>query len=356
VKSSVRLLIPFDLGLELDFVGPDAKEIAKEVSTKPAANITFQGRIFSDASVTARIYKFGVGLIELTFTAEGDLGLFTALSCQAEAIAVGKTGITAWARSLVDGLIERAERFASHRYERRLDEVDPFAVFVLEKGAVASADAFVKKHRKALYGIVAGEPDYDDLSDFVLEQEKLVNFGYYENELILIKRFGAVVASGESRTILELIRLAYALHWNLRAYNVFLDQEGDLAQAMLSNLPPWYKLWVMPRRYQQFSREAIGFGMDKLAIVDSLHNFTLQVPRIDSDWHLRTVYKNVEREFDIDDLSRAVESKLERIEEAYNSARDFLSTNFFIAVEIVLILSLAWMVLDTSLLFIIAQK
>jgi hypothetical protein len=40
--------------------------------------------------------------------------------------------------------------------------------------------------------LVCGEPNYDALSDFVLEQEKLRNFGYYENELILIKRFGAL--------------------------------------------------------------------------------------------------------------------------------------------------------------------
>ncbi len=204
--------------------------------------------------------------------------------------------------------------------------------------------------------MVSGEPNYDALSNFVLDQEKLVNFGYYENELILIKRFGAVVSSEESRAVLDLIRLAYALYWNLRAYNFFLDREMDNAQALLADLPPYYKFWAMPRRYQAFSREAMGFTLDKLAIVDSLYNVSVNMPRIDSDWHLRTIHKYVEREFDIDDLSKAVEAKLERIEEAYNSAREFLSTNFFIAVEIVLILSLAWMVLDTSLLFVIARK
>src|SRR5262249_39825929 len=151
-------------------------------------------------------------------------------------------------------------------------------------------------------------------------------------------------------------RLTYALYWSLRSYSFFLDKEIDNAQALLSHLPPYYKVWVMPQRYQRFSVEAMGFGMDKLAIVDSMHNVAGKIPRIHSDWHLRTIYKNIEREFDIDELSKAVEVKLERIEEAYNSARDFLSTNFFIAVEIVLILSLAWMVLDTCLLFVIAHK
>lgn len=172
----------------------------------------------------------------------------------------------------------------------------------------------------------------------------------------MIKRFGAVVSSGEAGIILEMIRLAFAQYWSLRAYNHVLDAEVDKAQALLAHLPPYYKFWSMPGRYQAFSREALDFVRDKLAIVDSLHNVSASIPRIDTDWHLRTIHKNVEREYDMDDLIRSVDVKLERIEQSYNSARDFLSTNFFIAVEIVLILSLAWMVLDTCLLFIIAQK
>jgi hypothetical protein len=356
MKSTVFILIPFDLGLELDFVGPDAKEIVKEVSTRPTSNLTFEGHTFPSAQQSARIYKFGVGLIQLSFSVEGDMDFLAALACRVEAVSVGKTPIGNWARTLVDGLIHRAKKFASHQYERRLSEVDIFPVFVFEKGVVDKAGDFIEKHEKALFGIVSGEANYDALSDFVLDQEKLTNFGYYEKDLILIKRFGAVVSSEESNTILDLIRLAYGLYWNLRAYNYLLDVEMDQAKVLLSKLPPYYKFWAMPQRYQKFSSEAMEFGMDKLAIVDSLYNVTSNIPQIDSDWHLRTIYKNVEKEFDIDDLSKAVELKLERIESSYGSARDFLSTNFFIAVEIVLILSLAWMMLDTSLLFIIAQK
>ncbi|MGQ0644818.1 MAG: hypothetical protein ACT4O3_04940 [Elusimicrobiota bacterium] len=356
MKSTVYLLIPFDLGLELDFVGPDAKEIVKDVSSRAASDLTFEGRVFADVQLTGRLYKFGVGLIRLSFAVEGELDDLAALSCRAESLSVGRVKIAAWARSLVDGLIARAGKFATHRYERRMEDVDVFPAFVLEKGSVPAADDFVEKNRKALTGIVSGEPNYDALSDFVLEQEKLVNLGYYENEIILIKRFGAVVSSPESRTILDLVQLAYAVYWNLRSYNNLLDAEMDQAKALLSHLPPYYKVWTMPRQYQKFSEEAIAFGVDKLAIVDSLYNAAVNIPQIDPDWHLRTIYKNVEKEFDIDDLAKAVEQKLERVEASYNSARDFLSTNFFIAVEIVLILSLAWMILDTILLFVIAQK
>lgn len=356
MKANVSILIPFDLGLELDFVGPDAKEIAKEVATRQAGTLTFDGKSFPDVQLSGRLYKFGIGLIQLSFAAEGDMDFFANFSCRVETAFVGKTVITSWARTMVDGLLARAKKFARHQYERRLTDVDMFPVLIFEKGVVVNAGQFIQKNQKALYGIVAGEANYDALSGFVLDQEKLVNFGYYENELILIKRFGAVVAAEESGTILDLIRLAYSTYWNLRAYNFLMDEEVDQARALLSRLPPYYKFWAMPGRYQRFSTEAIAFGMDKLAIVDTLYNVSANIPHIDSDWHLRTIYKNVEKEFDIDDLSKAVDLKLERIENTYSSAREFLSTNFFIAVEIVLFLSLAWMVLDTSLLFIIAQK
>lgn len=356
MKTTVHILIPFDLGLELDFEGADAKAIAKELSSRPIDDLRFGGRSFVDVRLAVQIYKFGIGQLDLSFAAEGELDFLATLSCRAEALTVGSRSITEWAHSLVDEVIAGARRFASHSYDRRLEDVDPFPVFVFEKSAVTDATEFITKNQKALTGIVSGEANYDALSDFVLEQEKLRNFGYYENELILIKRFGAVVSSEESGTILELIRLAYSLYWSLRSYNFLLEKEIDQAQNVLAKLPPYYKFWAMPSSYQRFSREAMDFVRDKLAIVDSLHNVQANIPRIDSDWHLRTIYKNVEKEFDIDELSKAVDTKLERIEQSYNSARDFISTNFFIAVEIVLILSLAWMVLDTSLLFVIAQK
>ncbi len=356
MKTTVHILIPFDLGLELDFIGPDATAIAKEISSHTVSDISFEARRFGDVRLTVQIYKFGIGLLQLSFSAEGELDFFAALSCRTEFLSVQGAPVTAWAKTLVDEVIGGARRFASHTYERRLEDIDPFPLFVFEKGGVTDAEDFVRKNEKALTGILSGEPNYDALSSFVLEQEKLRNFGYYENELILIKRFGAVVSSSESGTIVELIRLAYSLFWSLRAYNFFLEKEIDQAQALLADLPPYYKFWAMPSRYQKFSKEAMDFVRDKLAIVDSLHNVQANIPRIDSDWHLRTIYKNVVNEFDIDDLSRAVDTKLERIERSYNSARDFISTNFFIAVEIVLILSLAWMILDTGLLIVIAGK
>jgi hypothetical protein len=89
---------------------------------------------------------------------------------------VGGAPIAEWAHTLVDAVIANAKRFASHTYDRRLEEVDPFPIFVFEKGVVENAGAFIRQNQKALTGLVCGEPNYDALSDFVLEQEKVKKF------------------------------------------------------------------------------------------------------------------------------------------------------------------------------------
>jgi len=362
VKIQAHFLFPFDMGLELDFAGEGAQEIFKEISSHKTARLFFEGHDWGEADVSTQVYKFGVGLVHIAFPLDADMSRVARLSCFAESVLVGHTTVLKYCQGLVQGVIETASRYASYRYEKRLAEEDIFPVFVLGEtdehggGKIREADAFVRKHRKALYGIVAGEPRYEDLSEFVLEREQLKNYGYYENEIILAERFGALVYSPESQTILELIKLTYSLYWSLKSYNFILDQELDDAQRVLEHLPPYYKFWRIPGQYQRFSAEAMDFSRDKLAIVESLYTVASQIPHIDADWHLRTLYGSLRKAFTIEEWYRTVETKLGRIEESYNSAREFLSTNFFILLDIIFFASLAWSIIDTWLLWSISRR
>src|SRR5258708_3240978 len=100
----------------------------------------------------------------------------------------------------------------------------------------------------------------------------------------------------------------------------------------------------------------MDFSRDKLAIVESLYTVGSKIPRIDADWHLRTLYASIRKIFTIEDLYRIVDVKLGRIEESYNSAREFLSTNFFILLDFIFFASLAWSIIDTLLLWHIAHR
>ncbi|OGS11460.1 MAG: hypothetical protein A2386_00040 [Elusimicrobia bacterium RIFOXYB1_FULL_48_9] len=153
-----------------------------------------------------------------------------------------------------------------------------------------------------------------------------------------------------------MIKLAYAQYWSMRSYNFILDHEMDVSQQLLENLPPYYKFWQILQAYQTFSEEALGFDKDKISIVDSLYNVITSIPKVESDWHLRTVFQNVNKVFNTEELHKTVEVKIERIEQSYNSAREFLSNNFFILLDIIFFLSLVWSIIDTFLLWKLSVK
>jgi hypothetical protein len=358
MHAKIYLLFPFDMGLELDFTGKDAKEIFKEISARKMGGLSFEDKTFNKTEFSTQVYRFGVGMsqISVEMEQESDLEFLAKLSCAVEKVQVGKVGVLPYCESFVTGLIQRAEKYAAYRYERRLTDLEVFPVFELTEQPTEDTHAFVTDNQKILFGLLAGEPNYEALSHFVLEHDRLVNFGYYEKDIILIKRFGALIYSQESPGILEMIKLAYAQYWSMRSYNYFLDHELETSQKLMENLPPYYKFWQILQAYQRFSKEALDFDRDKISIVDSLYNVVPNVPQVDSDWHLRTVHKNVDKVFDIEGLHKTVEIKIERIAESYNSAREFLSTNFFILLDIIFFLSLIWSIIDTFLLWKLSVK
>jgi hypothetical protein len=344
------------MGLELDFTGKDALAFVKEISTRSMGVLSAEGKIFSQAEFSTQVYRFGVGLIQISFETDGDVNFLASLSCRIETVRVGKTSILAYCQSLVDGFIQRALKYATYRYERRLTDTELFPIVVFSEPPADAAADFINRHERALFGIVAGEEHYEHLSEFSLDKDQMVNYGYYENEIILIKRFGAVVFSQETATILDMIKLAYAQYWSMRSYNYILDHEMETSQKLLEHLPPYYKFWLILQSYQRFSEEALDFDKDKISIVDSLYNAVANVPKVESDWHLHTLHQSVNKVFNIEELHKTVETKIERIAESYNSAREFLSNNFFILLDVIFFLSLAWSILDTFLLWKVSIK
>src|SRR4051812_9739354 len=164
MKILTHFLFPFDMGLELDFAGEGAQEIFKEISSHKTARLYFEGHDYGEADVSTQVYKFGVGLIEIAFPLDTDLAQAARLSCFAESMHVGNISVQKYCQGLVHGVIKTASKYASYRYENRFAEEDLVPVFVLEEGVeepgsartIRGADAFIRKHQKELFGIVAG--------------------------------------------------------------------------------------------------------------------------------------------------------------------------------------------------------
>src|SRR5262245_51792602 len=131
MHMQVHFLFPFDLGLELDFTGQSAQEMFKDISSRKVANLFFENETYTGAEIATQIYKFGVGLIQISFSMESDVVQAARLSCYAEKLNVGKTPVVRYCQGLVDGVIQTASKYASYRYEKRLEEEDLYPVFVM---------------------------------------------------------------------------------------------------------------------------------------------------------------------------------------------------------------------------------
>jgi hypothetical protein len=71
MKTKVYLLFPFDMGLELDFTGKDTREFFKEISTRRIGVLSAEGKTFSETEFSTQVYRFGVGMIQITFDIDG---------------------------------------------------------------------------------------------------------------------------------------------------------------------------------------------------------------------------------------------------------------------------------------------
>ncbi|HAM38537.1 MAG TPA: hypothetical protein DCP53_03975 [Elusimicrobia bacterium] len=346
------LLYPFDMGLDLDLKKDGTNTFFKVLNHEKASSLIFFDKHYYNVEIETRIYRFGCGLISISFQIDKNLQACTQISSLSSQIKIDGTELTEYCKILANRVIKESQIYSTHNYEKKLEEVEIFPVFIMEK-LNTSADAFIAKNLKILYGIVSSESNYEKLSEFVLQQEPLINYGYYEDEIILIKKFGAFISSEESDTIVDVIRLSLVQWWVLKTFDYILEMELDEAQKHIANVPSGYKILSTFTQYNKFSKDSLDFNRDKLEIISSIHT---SITEIENDWHLKTLYTNINKIFDTDELYKWVETKITRIEDSYENAKDFLSTNFFILLDIIFFLSLAWSIFDTWLLWKISAK
>jgi hypothetical protein len=356
MQVEVRILSPFDMGLELDLSGQEAGALVARLADAGTVQVRLEGRQIGSGQISGRIYRFGIGMFELSLDLDLDFDGCARISCNTALIDVDGQPVADFAEARVHAIVESAQRFATYRYERRLEDHELYPMFILRDPIPGDAAELIERHRKALFGIVAGEPDYDRLSPRVLEREPLVNLAYFGNDLLLVHRFGAVLSGAEADTSAELLSLVLAQYWSMRSYDYVLDHELSQALDQLEELPKYYQLWRMPGRYHDFSNEAMDFAKDKITITQSMHTLLGSESQIEADWALRELYEEAQAAFGVQALVGRVETKLTRIESAYNVAREQLSANFYILLDIIFLAFLVWSIFDTLLLARIAFR
>ncbi|MBI4063090.1 MAG: hypothetical protein HY401_02195 [Elusimicrobia bacterium] len=339
----VRCLYPFDLGMELDL-----KEIrySKEVTRQHPGEILFKGKSLGESELLGYIYPFGIGMLELSFNLNDNLERASELAIASDRIHVGRYALTVFFQSQVNLALARARLYARSANAQRVEsDGEVFNLFTVAWQDDLGADAYLKKYRKTLFGMVTGDPSYARLSDYALQREALKNIGYYDEEIILINRFGAFIHSQEEETLRELVSLSLAQYFNVRAAGVLLEKSLLTVQRVLENQPHYYRFWKMPAAYQLVSREQRTFAKAKAALVESLNAVHVQSSHIESDWHLKSVHKEILTAFDTGDLSKITMRRMETIDSIYAHLGEHLSTMFFIFLDFVF---LAWLFVDLA--------
>ncbi|MBI2070437.1 MAG: hypothetical protein HYT79_07505 [Elusimicrobia bacterium] len=341
----VTYLYPFDLGLDLELNLRDEHYSKEILRSADAGEVLFEGRRIGTAALAGHLYPFGVGMLELTFDFQDSLAEASDLAVSCEKVHLGRYALNVFFQSQIETVLAKARRWARAAGPGRIEsgrEIFPLLTLTPFHENLG-AETFLNKNKKTLFGVVTGEPSYARLSEYALKKEDLKNIGYYDEEIILINRFGAFIHSKEEETLKELIRLALAQYFNAWAANAFLERSLQGAQRILENQPPYYHFWRMPSAYQQVSREQREFGKAKAALVESLHIVHIQNPKIESDWHLKSVHREILGAFESEGLAKTALQRLETIDSIYAHLGEQLSTMFFIFLDFVF---LAWLMVD----------
>ncbi len=368
------LAIPFDLDLELDVqkvrahygrrdgAAPSegAAAGAGAGSEPPLAGRNApivvgrdEGRTVSldgeELSTSAReevwIYGFEIGLILVRFRLRRDLARIARVACAAERIDVGGRPIYAYADDRAASVRRELQACGCTRgrYEVLYTERDVYPVVVLPPGPdLKDAEAFLAENPGATIGIVGGEDQWERLSPFALSRSEIKNLGYYQDELIIAKEWGALISSrDEERGILALVFLAYAQRWALQSYNHLTNARQDealrlLAQAKGASPSPL----LSGRRLRAIAAKLFGANEDRIALLNAIRDFT-SVPELMQDWHLHNLYQDLAKTFFLNDLYRLVVQKNEELEKAYASVHSHLMSSRLFAVEVYMVIVVA---------------
>jgi hypothetical protein len=365
--AEVLLAIPFDIDLELDLTrlraervrGAEAQPLTGRnapLLMQRAGNIAVAldgDEIAANAREEVWIYGFEVGLIIVRFRMQRDLARLADLGCDAERIEVHGRPIYAYADQRAAEVRASLAPYARQTYEVLYQERDVYPIVVLPPGPdTADAAEFIARNEAAIVGIVGGEDDWARLSPFALKKGEIHNLGYYMDELIVAKEWGALVSSElEDRTIIGLVLLAYAQRWALQSYNHLTNHRQDQALRLLADAKRIRRLagFFGAKDITRIAAKAFEASEDRIALITAIRDFT-SIPELTGDWHLHSLYQELAKNFFLNELYRVVTSKNDELEKAYAAVHDHLVQGRLVSLELYMLvlfllegaITLAW--------------
>lgn len=347
MKATVRCILayPFDTGLVLDFrklvkaSKEELSEYSKYLLEAKAPIETLKATVGGvkvlpdmeelECEVSEIVYSFGTGILQVSFILETDLDKLPDIADNAEKVMIKDQTIMQYCQERAAQAIIRLKKFAAIDYGTVLAERQVYPIFIIEKlqTKIENADKFVKENAKVILGIVGGESEWEKLSTFALESSRIKNFGYYSDEVIVVQDSGAFLYSRtENETILQLLQLAYAQYWKLRAYKHVLDVRLEKAYTLLNEVRKLSPFSMFGPQFGAITNRIFEAASDKLRLIDYIEDIS-DIPRISEDWHLAKVYGTASDMFGIEKLYKIVVDKANEMENAYESVHHVLASS-----------------------------
>jgi hypothetical protein len=359
----VSLLCPFDLDFEPDIerfaredvsvarVQPGPAGVsAIEVPRTLAGALALGGEVLATAvGVTARVYRFGTGIVRITFARESwDLAALAVLSARAEELTVDGKPIVEVARDLAMAIRKRLAPYAFTTIETLLEAVEVYPIVhvgALPEGLVG--EDYVAAHRRPLVAIVGGDARTGRLSAFALEEYPVTNLGAIREDVVVIRESGAFVhvaaaqrgrtgaadAVADARRIEGLLELAYAQYWSLRSVDHLIQHLQDQAYVFISSF-----LHKGPRAPMGEVVRLLYRAREEHMAVSNIVDDFLEMPALGYDAYLDALLRKSQAIFAVPERSRLASDRLEDLERSYEIVHEMINERRLMTLEILVLI------------------
>jgi hypothetical protein len=216
----------------------------------------------------------------------------------------------------------------------QLVEEEAYTVFCLESpmsngvGETVPAESWLHANRRKIAALLTQESNPESLSRQESDESTMRQLSYYEQDVVVVDWDAALIVDDkknfeETLYLMELANLQLA---ELEAYDRLLDDALDRAYRDLRKAA-----WHQRRNVLGDLRE-IRIDMTRLS--DELSNIT----KFFGDWHMARIYQNLATRFHLADWHRAIDEKLNTLDDLYQLLHHDQNNLWMLVLEIAIVL------------------
>ncbi len=215
----------------------------------------------------------------------------------------------------------------------RMADEEAYTVFCLASPLrdhadnVVSTESWMQSHRRQVASVLTQETDPSHLSRQEADESTDRYLSYYQHDLAVVDWDAALIVDDPSHfdETLYILELANVQLAELEAYDRILDEALERAYRDL--------VTTRGRRRSEVLRELREIRVDLARLSDELSNIT----KFFGDWHLARIYGAVAARFHLADWHRAIDRKLETLDNLYEILEHDRNNRWMLVLEITIV-------------------